>query len=205
MLLKIHPNNPNIREVAYVCECLRDGGVVICPTDTVYGFTCDITKPKAVERVARLKNITVEKANFSFICYDLSHLSDYCKPINNTVYKLMRKVLPGPFTFILEANNNVPKIFKSRKKNVGIRVPDNNIARAIVKELSNPILSASVHNEDDEILEYITEPELIHEKYNKLVDIVIDGGPSETEGSTVVDCTTGEPVIIRQGIGVTEL
>jgi tRNA threonylcarbamoyl adenosine modification protein (Sua5/YciO/YrdC/YwlC family) len=205
MLLKIHPKNPNIREIAWVVECLRDGGVVICPTDTVYGFTCDMTKPKAVERIARLKGIAVEKANFSFICSDLRHLADHCKPIDNPVYKLMRKVLPGPFTFILEANNNVPKIFKSRKKTVGIRVPDNNIAHSIVMELGNPLLNASVHNEDDEILEYITDPEVIHEKFSKLVDIVIDGGPSNTEGSTIIDCTDNVPVITRQGLGLVEL
>lgn len=205
MLLKIHPDNPNIREVAYVAECLRDGGVVICPTDTVYGFTCDISKPKAVERIARLKNIKVEKANFSVICYDLSHLSDYCKPLDNTVYKLMRKALPGPFTFILDASGNVPKIFKSRKKSIGIRVPDNNIAREIVKELGNPLINASVHDEENEILEYITDPQDIHEKYHKLVDIVIDGGASEKEGSTVIDCTNGPMHIIRQGLGIADL
>jgi tRNA threonylcarbamoyl adenosine modification protein (Sua5/YciO/YrdC/YwlC family) len=204
VLLNIHPSNPNIREVNYVCECLRGGGVVICPTDTVYAFTCDITRSRAAERIARLKNIALEKANFSLLCHDFAHLSDFCKPIPNGIYKLMRRTLPGPFTFILDANNNVPKIFKSRKKTIGIRVPANNIVRDIVKELGNPLMSASVHNEEDNILDYITDPELIHEKYKKLVDIVIDGGPGHTEASTVVDCTSGETVILRQGLGIIE-
>jgi tRNA threonylcarbamoyl adenosine modification protein (Sua5/YciO/YrdC/YwlC family) len=201
MLLRIYPKNPNLRELNKVVSCLRDGGVVICPTDTVYGFTCDITKPKAVERIARIKGIDVEKANFSFVCYDLSHISDYIKPIDNAIFKLMRKALPGAFTFILEANNNVPKLFKSKKKTVGIRIPDNAIPREIVNLLGNPILSTSVHDENT-IVEYITDPELIYEKYHHLVDIVIDGGAGNVTPSTVVDCSTGEPVILRQGIGV---
>lgn len=205
MLLKIHPSNPNIREVAYVSERLRDGAVAISPTDTVYGFACDILKPRAVERIARLKGIAIEKTNFSFLCSDLSHLSDYSKPIDNRVYKLMRKLLPGPFTFILNANNNVPKIFMHRKKTIGIRVPENNIAQAIIKELGNPVMIASVHNEGDEIMEYLTEPQLIFEKFQKHVDIVIDGGPGHTSASTVIDCTGAEPVLLRQGIGISGL
>ena len=195
--------NPNPRDVRQVVEVLRNSGVIIYPTDTVYGMGCDITNQKAVERVARLKGIKVEKANFSFICSDLSHLSDYTRPISNTVFKLMKKNLPGPFTFILEANNNVPKYFKGKKKTVGIRVPDNNIIHHIVSELGNPILSTSIYD-DDEILEYTTDPELIHEKYQNDVDIVIDGGYGELVPSTVVDCTTDVIEIIREGKGILE-
>src|SRR6056297_3062576 len=164
MLLRLYNENPNPREVIKVAEVLRDGGIIIYPTDTVYGLGCDITNVKAVEKVARFKGLKIEKTNFSFICSDLSHLSDYTRPISNSVFKLIKKNLPGPFTFILEANNNVPKYFKGKKKTVGIRIPDNNIIRDIVYELGNPILSTSIHDED-EIREYTTDPELIYEKY----------------------------------------
>ncbi|MCK9612821.1 MAG: L-threonylcarbamoyladenylate synthase [Bacteroidales bacterium] len=203
MLLKIYPQNPSERCIRTVVECIQNGGIIIYPTDTVYGLACDIYKPKAIERIARLKGVNPQKANFSFICYDLSHLSEYTKPISTPVYKLMRKALPGPFTFILEANNKVPSIFQSKKKTIGIRVPDNNIAKEIVRILGNPIMSTSIHDED-EIIEYTTDPELIHEKFSKLVDIVIDGGYGDNEASTVVDCTTGEPVLVRQGKGIIE-
>ena len=156
-------------------EILRDGGVIIFPTDTIYGIGCDITKPKAIERVARIKNVKPEKAALSFIFYDLSNISDYCKPISNTIFKLMKKNLPGPFTFILNANSNIPKLFRSTKKSIGIRIPQNNIIREIVKELGNPMLSTSVKDEDT-IIEYSTDPELIHEIFGDLVDLVIDGG-----------------------------
>ena len=202
MLVKLFNENPNLREILKIVEVLRKGGVIIYPTDTVYGLGCDITNAKAVEKVARIKGVKVEKNNFSFICSDLSHLSDYTKPISSSVFKLMKKNLPGPFTFILEANNNVPKYFKG-KKTVGIRVPDNNIIREIVRELGNPILSTSVHN-DDEILEYITDPELIHEKYQEITEMVIDGGYGELVPSTIVDCTGEEILIVRQGKGVLE-
>ncbi|GAB1405167.1 L-threonylcarbamoyladenylate synthase [Lentimicrobium sp.] len=178
-----------------------DGGVIIYPTDTVYGLGCDIFKSKAVERIALIKGIKAEKSNFSFICNDLSQLADYSKPIPNDVFKMMRKNLPGPFTFILNASNSVPKLIQSKKKTVGIRIPDNNIPREIVRELGNPIMSTSIRDED-EILEYTTDPELIYEKYNHLVDIVIDGGYGDNEASTVIDCTGGQPVITRQGKGV---
>lgn len=200
MLLRLFNENPNPRDVRQVVDVLRNNGVIIYPTDTVYGMGCDITNPKAVEKVARLKGVKVEKANFSFICSDLSHLSDYTKPISNTVFKLMKKNLPGPFTFILDANNNVPKYFKGKKKTVGIRIPENNIIREIVNELGNPILSTSIYDED-EILEYTTDPELIHEKYADLVDLVIDGGYGELAPSTVVDCTKDEIEILREGKG----
>lgn len=201
MLLKIYPQNPNIRHIRMVVECLMDGGIIIYPTDTVYGLGCDIFKPKAIERVALIKGIKPEKANFSFICNDLSQLADYSKPINNDVFRLMRNNLPGPFTFILNASNSVPKLIQSKKKTVGIRIPDNTIPIEIVKELGNPIMSTSIHDEDD-IIEYTTDPELIYEKYSNLVDIVIDGGYGDNEPSTVVDCTGDEPVITREGKGI---
>lgn len=184
-----------------VVECLMDGGIIIYPTDTVYGLGCDIFKSKAIERIAQIKGIRAEKSNFSFICNDLSQLSDYSKPIPNNIFKLMKSNLPGPFTFILNASNNVPKLIQSKKKTVGIRIPDNNIPLTIVSELGNPIMSTSIHDED-EIIEYTTDPELIYEKYNKLVDIVIDGGYGDNEPSTVIDCTADEPLIIREGKGI---
>ncbi|HLO92126.1 MAG TPA: L-threonylcarbamoyladenylate synthase [Lentimicrobium sp.] len=201
MLLKIYPENPNERHIRIVVECLMDGGIVIYPTDTVYGLGCDIFKSKAIERIALIKGIKAEKANFSFICNDLSQLSDYSKPIPNNIFKMMKSNLPGPFTFILNASNNVPKLIQSKKKTVGIRIPNNNIPLEIVKELGNPIMSTSIHDED-EIIEYTTDPELIYEKYNKLVDIVIDGGYGDNEPSTVIDCTSEEPHLIREGKGI---
>jgi tRNA threonylcarbamoyl adenosine modification protein (Sua5/YciO/YrdC/YwlC family) len=199
----MYNENPNPREILKIVDVLRDGGIIIYPTDTVYGLGCDITNVKAVEKVARFKGISIEKANFSFICSDLSHLSDYTKPISNTVFKLMKKNLPGAFTFILDANNNVPRYFKGKKKTVGIRVPDNNIIREIVLELGNPILSTSIRDED-EIIEYTTDPELIYEKYQDFADIVIDGGYGELIPSTVIDCTGEAMEILREGKGVLE-
>jgi tRNA threonylcarbamoyl adenosine modification protein (Sua5/YciO/YrdC/YwlC family) len=200
MLLKIHPDNPSPRQIRTVVECLQDGGVIIFPTDTIYAMGCDIYKPKALDRVAHIKGIRIEKANFSFLCRDLSQLSDFTKPISNEVFKLMKSTLPGPFTYILNANNNVPRIFQSRKKTLGIRVPDNNIVSDIIHELGNPITSSSIHDED-EIIEYTTDPELIFEKFEKLVDIVIDGGYGDNEPSTIIDCTGHEVVIVREGKG----
>lgn len=202
MLVKLFNENPNLREILKVVDVLRKGGLIVYPTDTVYGLGCDITNAKAVEKVARIKNVKVEKNNFSFICSDLSHISDFTKPISNSVFKLMKKNLPGPFTFILEANNNLPKYFKG-KKTVGIRVPDNNIIRDIIRELGNPILSTSIHDED-EILEYSTDPELIYEKYQDIAEVVIDGGYGEFIPSTIVDCTGDEIAIVREGKGVLE-
>jgi len=203
MLIRLFNENPNPREVRKVTEVLRDGGIIIYPTDTVYGLGCDITNAKAVEKVARFKGLKIEKSNFSFICSDLSHLSDYSRPISNSVFKLIKKNLPGPFTFILEANNNVPKYFKGKKKTVGIRIPDNNIIRDIIFELGNPILSTSIRDED-EIREYTTDPELIYEKYKDFADLVIDGGPGELTPSTIVDCTSDEIKIVREGKGTLE-
>ncbi|RYD79405.1 MAG: threonylcarbamoyl-AMP synthase [Sphingobacteriales bacterium] len=200
MLIKIYPENPNERAIEQVVEVLKKGGLIIYPTDTIYGLGCDITNPKAIEKICRIRGIKPEKANFSFICHDLSHISDFIKPIDNTTFRVVKKALPGPFTFIFNANNNVPKLLSSNKKTVGIRVPDNNIARCIVKELGNPILSSSI-KDDDELIEYSTDPELIHEKYQDLVDLVIDGGYGGNEASTVIDCTNGEFEIIREGKG----
>ena len=200
MLLRIHPDSPSQRQIKKVVDCLNDGGIIIYPTDTVYGLGCSIYKTKAVERIAQLKGIKKEKANFSFICYDLSHISDFTKPISNDVFKLMKSSLPGAFTFILDANNKVPKLFQSKKKTVGIRVPDNNIIREIVRELGHPIMSSSVHDED-EIIEYTTDPELIYEKFKNIADIVIDGGYGDNEVSTIVNCTSDEIEIIREGKG----
>ena len=201
MLLKIYSENPSSRQIKTVVECLYDGGVIIFPTDTINGLGCDIYKPKAVERIAVIKGIKKQNANFLFICHDLSHLSDFTKPISKSVYKLMRKCLPGPFTFILDANNNVPKLFQSKKKTVGIRVPDHNITRQIVEYLGHPIMSTSIHD-DDEIVEYSTDPELIYEKYKDIVDIVIDGGYGDNEPSTIISCKADDFEIIRQGKGV---
>ena len=201
MLLRIHPDNPSERQIRIVADCLKDGGVIIFPTDTIYAIGCDIYKQKAVDRVAQIKGVRKEKANFSFICQDLSHLSEFSRPIDNAIYKLMRKNLPGPFTFILSASNNVPKIFQSKKKSIGIRVPDNNIARDIVLALGNPIMSTSVHD-DDEIIEYTTDPELIYERYQNQVDIVVDGGYGDNRASTIVDCSGFEPEILREGKGI---
>ncbi len=200
MLIKLYNENPNPREIQKIADILRNGGLIVYPTDTVYGLGCDVTRQKAVEKIARFKGIKIEKSNFSFICSDLRHLSDYAKPISNSVFKLMRKNLPGPFTFILNANNNVPKYFKGKKKTVGIRIPDNNIICEIVKELGNPILSTSIHDED-EILEYTVDPELIYERYQNIADIVIDGGYGELIPSTIVDCSGTEVEIIREGKG----
>jgi tRNA threonylcarbamoyl adenosine modification protein (Sua5/YciO/YrdC/YwlC family) len=204
MLIKIYPENPNEKTIQQVVDVLRKGGIIIYPTDTVYGLGCDITNHRAIEAICKIRRIKPEKANFSFICYDLSHISDYTKPIDTTVYRVLKKVLPGPFTFIFNASGNVPKLLSSNKKTVGIRVPDNNIARCIVKELGNPILSTSI-KDDDEIIEYSTDPELIYEKYQDQVDMVIDGGYGGNVASTVVDCTSGDFEVIREGKGELEL
>lgn len=198
-LIKIYPENPNPKEIDKVVAVLKKGGLIIYPTDTVYGLGCDITNTKALERIARIKGVKLEKANFSFICNDLSHLSDYVKQIDTPTYKILKRALPGPYTFILPGNNNLPKVFK-KKKTVGIRVPDNSIAQAIVAALGNPIVSTSIHDED-ELIEYTTDPELIFEKWESKVDIVIDGGYGDNHASTVIDLTDDEPEVIREGKG----
>ncbi|WP_342645499.1 L-threonylcarbamoyladenylate synthase [Mucilaginibacter sp. CSA2-8R] len=204
MLIKIYPENPNPKAIDQVVQVLKRGGLIIYPTDTVYGLGCDITNHRAIEAIARIRHIKPEKANFSFICHDLSNLADYTKSIDNTTFRVLKKALPGPFTFILNASGKVPKLLSSNKKTVGIRIPDNNIAREIVKQLGNPILSTSIRDEDD-ILEYSTDPELIHEKYQDMVDIVIDGGYGGNVASTVVDVTSGEFEVIREGKGDLEM
>ena len=204
MLLKLDPEHPEENKIRYIAECLNDDGIIIYPTDTVYGLGCHIRKPKAIEKVCRLKGVAVEKANFSFLFSDLSHLSEFTKAIDTPTYKIMRKALPGPFTFILHAGNDIPKIFRTRKKTIGIRVPDNNICRDIVKELGSPLMNSSLHDEEDEITEYMNDPEAIHNKYHKLVDMVIDGGFGNLVASTVVDCSKGGIEIVRQGLGVIE-
>lgn len=198
-LVKIYSQNPNQKEIDKVVEVLKNGGLIIYPTDTVYGLGCDITNKRALEKVARLKGVKLEKANFSFICNDLSHLSDYVKQIDTATYKLLNKALPGAYTFILFGNNALPKLFKN-KKTVGIRVPDNNIVRKIVETLGNPIVSTSIYDED-EIIEYTTDPELIFEKWQNLVDLVIDGGYGDNVPSTVIDLTTDPYEILRAGKG----
>ena len=197
--IKIYKDNPNPTEINKVVDVLKKGGLVIYPTDTVYGLGCDITNTKGVEKIARIKGIKLEKANFSFICNDLSHLSDYVKQIDTPTYKLLKRALPGPYTFILPGSKSLPKVFK-KKKTVGIRVPDNTIARAIVEALGNPIISTSIYDEDD-VLEYTTDPELIFEKWQHLVDGVIDGGFGDNYASTIIDLTAQEPVVIREGKG----
>lgn len=197
--IKIYNENPNPKEIDKVVKSLRSGGLVIYPTDTVYGLGCDITNTKALERVAKIKGVKLEKANFSFVCNDLSHLSDYVKQITTPVYKILRRTLPGPYTFILPGSNNLPKVFK-KKKTVGIRIPDNTIARTIVEQLGNPIVSTSIHDED-ELIEYTTDPELIFEKWKHLVDIVIDGGYGDNQASTVIDLTDDDPIVLREGKG----
>ncbi|MBU0763558.1 MAG: threonylcarbamoyl-AMP synthase [Bacteroidetes bacterium] len=204
MLIKIHPDTPSDRKIRSVVDILENGGVVIYPTDSVYAIGCDINRAKSVERIAKLKGLKPEKANFSIICFDLSHLSDYTSHVDNHIFKLMKKSLPGPFTFILNANSNVPRLFKSTKKTIGIRIPDNNIVREIVRILGRPLVTTSVRD-DDEVIEYTTDPELIYDRYRDQVDAVIDGGYGNNEASTVVDCTGDEIEIIRQGIGELDL
>lgn len=203
MLIKIYPENPNPKTIEQVVEVLRNGGIIIYPTDTIYGLGCDITNQKAIERICRLRGIKPDKAQFSFVCSDLSHISDYIKPIDTNVFRVLKKALPGPYTFIFNANNHVPKLLSSKKKTVGIRVPDNSIAQEIVKVLGNPILSTSIRDDDD-VLEYSTDPELIQEKYQDTVDIVIDGGYGGNVASTVIDCTSGDLEVIREGKGSLE-
>lgn len=200
MFLKIYPENPNPREIQKAVDCLQEGGVIIYPTDTIYGIGCDIFQSKSVERIQTLLGNKKKKSTMTFICYDLSHLSDYVKPLPNPIFKMMKRVLPGPYTFILEANNHVPKILQSNKKTIGIRVPDNNVIREIVRVLGRPILSTSV-KDDDEVIEYTTDPELIYERFGDRVDMLVDGGYGDNVPSTVVDCTSGEIEIIREGKG----
>ena len=200
MLIKIYEDNPNAKAIAQAVDILKKGGVIIYPTDTVYGIGCDITNHRAIERVCQIRGLNPDKSNLSFICYDLTEISSFTKPFDTTVFRVLKKALPGPFTFIFNASGQVPKLLSSKKKTVGIRVPNNNIVREIVKELGNPIITSSIHDED-EIIEYSTDPELIHEKYEELVDLVIDGGYGDNVASTVIDVTSGDFEVIREGKG----
>ncbi|WP_339704949.1 L-threonylcarbamoyladenylate synthase [uncultured Kriegella sp.] len=198
-LIKIYEENPNPKEIARVVDVLRKGGLIIYPTDTVYGLGCDITNSRALERIARIKGVKLAKANWSFICADLSNLSDYVRQIETSTFKILKRSLPGPYTFILPGNNNLPKDFK-KKKTVGIRIPDNAIAKTLVEALGNPIVSTSIRDDDD-LLEYTTDPELIFEKWENLVDVVIDGGYGDNVASTVIDLSGHEPIVVREGKG----
>ncbi len=198
MLLQLHPDNPQARSIKTIIECLTAGGVIVYPTDTIYGLGCDIRHPKAVERICRIKQIDPAKAQLSFICYDLSDLSNYTKTIPTPLYRMLKSYLPGPYTFILPASKLVPAILKSKKNTIGLRIPDNNIARSIIKELGHPILSASLPGE---MVEEYTDPELIYANFGKLVDIVVDGGIGGMVPSTIIDCTGDEPVMTRKGLG----
>ena len=197
--IKIYNENPNLKEIEKVIKILQNGGLIIYPTDTVYGLGCDITNIKALEKIAKIKGVKLSKANFSFICNDLSHLSDYVKQIDTATYKLLKRALPGAYTFVLPGSNSLPNVFK-KKKTVGIRVPDNTIARLLVETLGNPIVSTSIHDDDD-VIEYTTDPELIYEKWKDIVDVVVDGGYGDNEASTVIDLTGLEPLVLREGKG----
>ena len=198
MLVQIHPENPQPRLIKQLAECLKDGGIIIYPTDTIYGFGCDILKQKAIERICKIKNIDPKKAQLSFICRDLSHLSDYTKSIDTPLYRVLKKHLPGPFTFILPASKLVPKILQTKKSTIGLRIPDNEICRHILDELGNPLLSASLPGD---MVEEYTDPEVIYEKFNQQVDFVVDGGIGGMVPSTIVDCTGAEWELVRQGLG----
>lgn len=198
MLLHVHPQNPQPRQIKTIIDCLQSGGIIIYPTDTIYGLGCDIFQHKAVERICRIKNIEPQKANLSFICNDLSDLSLYTKPVPTPLYRLLKQYLPGPFTFILPASKEVPKILKTKKDTVGLRIPDNEIARTIAKELGHPLLSASLPGE---MVEDYTDPELMHDHFKNLVDLVIDGGIGGMIPSTIIDCTNDEPIVTREGLG----
>ena len=204
MLIRIHPENPDPRQIKEVVSCLKKGGVIIYPTDTVYAIGCDVYNKKAMEKLCHIKGVDIKKHNLSFVCYDLSHIADFTRHLDTATYKLMKKALPGPYTFILNANTSIPKLFKNKKQEIGIRIPDNNIPRGIVKELGNPIVTTSV-KDHDMIIEYSTDPELIHEYFGNNIDLVISGGYGESTPSTIVKCTDGFPKILRKGKGDTSL
>lgn len=202
MLLHVHPDNPNPRHIKTIVDCLLSGGVIIYPTDTIYGLGCDIFQPKAIERIARIKNIDPQKAQLSFICNDLSDLSKYCKSIDTPLYRILKSHLPGPYTFILNASKEVPKLLQNKKSTIGLRIPDNIIARTIVEQLNHPLLSASLPGE---MVEEYTDPEMMYEKFGKQVDIVVEGGNGGMIPSTIIDCTSSDYQLIRQGAGEWEL
>jgi tRNA threonylcarbamoyl adenosine modification protein (Sua5/YciO/YrdC/YwlC family) len=204
MLLRIYPENPSVDRIRKVVEVLEGGGIIIYPTDTVYAIGCDIKANKSIEKIARMKGRNPQNPDMSLIFHDMSQLSEYTVIRDNSVFKLLKRNLPGPFTFIVQANNQIPKLFKNKKKTVGIRIPDNNIVSELVKELGRPIITTSIHD-TDEVIEYTTDPELIYEKYHDIAEIVINGGYGRNEASTIVDCTSEEIKIIRQGLGILEL
>ena len=204
MFLNIHPKNPDQRKIKTVVDCLKKGGIIIYPTDTVYAFGCDAYNKKSIEKICRLKKVETKKHNLSFVCYDLRHIAEFTKQLSTPIYKLMKKSLPGPYTFILNANNNIPKMFKNKKKEIGIRIPNNNIARNIVKQLGNPLATTSVKDRDL-LLEYSTNPELINQRFYKKVDIIIDGGHGGSKASTIINCINNQPIIEREGKGDTSL
>jgi tRNA threonylcarbamoyl adenosine modification protein (Sua5/YciO/YrdC/YwlC family) len=203
MLLKIYPENPNARHLRKVADVLEAGGIIIYPTDTIYAMGCDVKANKAIEKIANLKGTNPQNPDMSIIFHDMSQLSEYTVIKDNNIFKMLKRNLPGPFTFIVQANNQIPKLFKNKKKTVGIRIPDNNIILELVKEFGRPIITTSIHDQD-EVAEYITDPELIYEKYRDFADIVIDGGYGKNEASTIVDCTSEEILILRQGLGILE-
>lgn len=204
MLLRINADKIDFGQIERAVDCLKNGGVIVYPTDTVYALGCELSNAKGFERIARIKNIKPEKANFSIICHDLSHLADFTKPISNQLFRVMKKALPGPYTFILPSGSKVPRIFSSSKKTIGLRVPANNITREIVKSLGSPLISTSVHDDEDEVLEYYTDPETIYENYKDKVDAMVDGGYGNIYPSTVLDCTGDEITVLRAGAGETE-
>jgi len=205
MLLRLNEKNISASIISQVVECLKNGGIIIYPTDTVYALGCDITSPKAVEKLCKLKGIKPEKSHFSFVCSDLSHLSEFTKAIPNHVFRVMKKALPGPYTFILEANGNVPKLLKQNKKTVGIRVPNNAICKEIVEALGNPLISTSLVDMSDDIVEYFADPEIILQQYEEKVDIIIDGGFGNIYPSTVIDCSRDVIEVLREGLGSTDV
>lgn len=205
MFIRLNYDQPQQKTIDEIVHCLKNDGIIIYPTDSVYAMGCDMMSQKAVEKLCKLKNIKPEKANFSFVCSDLSHLAQFAKPISNTLFRVMKKALPGPYTFILEANQNVPKLLKQNKKTVGIRVPNNPICKALIETLGNPIISTSLHNPHDEIMDYFSDPEHIYQQYEKKVDMVIDGGFGSLQASTVVDCSGDDFVIIREGLGTLDV
>jgi tRNA threonylcarbamoyl adenosine modification protein (Sua5/YciO/YrdC/YwlC family) len=204
MLLRIYPENPDPNRIRKVVEVLEEGGIIIYPTDTVYAMGCDIKANKSIDKIAGLKGLNPLNPDMSLIFHDMSQLSEYTVIRDNSVFKLLKRNLPGPFTFIVQANNQIPKLFKNRKKTVGIRIPDNAIVLEMVKELGRPIITTSIHD-PDEVIEYTTDPELIYEKYRDFAQIIINGGYGKNEASTIVDCTSGEIKVIRQGLGILEL
>ena len=205
MLVRINEDNIQDSTIEEVVKCLKAGGIIIYPTDTVYALGCDITQPKAIEKICKLKGVKIEKANFSFVCSDLSHLSEYARAIPNHVFRVMKRALPGPYTFILEANYNVLKLLKQHKKTVGIRVPNNKICKAIVENLGHPLISTSLHDTSDDILEYFSDPEVIHRQYSEVVDMVIDGGFGNIYPSTIIDCSGDVMEVLREGLGSLEV